>query len=82
METLAREAIALAEDDLVDLWLELTRDVIEHARITREWLALGLRRAENPATHQRLAITREQKCRAVHRLSPTRVVRRKRMLQQ
>jgi hypothetical protein len=34
MDTLACEATALAEDDLVDLWLELARDVIEHAKTT------------------------------------------------
>jgi hypothetical protein len=26
------------EDDLEELWLELARDLIDHARITREWL--------------------------------------------
>ena len=34
MDTLACEATALAEHDLVDLWLELARDVIEHAKTT------------------------------------------------
>jgi|SRR3954447_1737430 len=46
MDTLACEATALAEDDLVDLWLELARDVVEHAKTTREWLASGLRPAD------------------------------------
>ena len=46
MDTLACEATALAEDDLVDLWLELARDVIEHAKTTGEWLASGLRPAD------------------------------------
>ena len=46
MDTLACEATALAEDDLVDVWLELARDVIEHAKTTREWLASGLTPAD------------------------------------
>ena len=56
MDTLACEATALAEDDLVDLWLELARDVIEHAKTTREWLAselrLRLREAKLPLSPQ------------------------------
>ena len=46
MNTLACEATALAEDDLVDLWLELARDIIEQAKTTRERPASGLRPAD------------------------------------
>jgi hypothetical protein len=49
MDTLVCEATTLAEDDLVDLWLELARDVIEHAKTTGEWLASGLRPADKGA---------------------------------
>jgi hypothetical protein len=33
------------EADLADLWLELARDLIEHARITRQWLGSDSRSA-------------------------------------
>jgi len=42
MTTLTIEASLVSdyrrEDDLEELWLELARDLIDHARITREWL--------------------------------------------
>jgi hypothetical protein len=44
METLTIEEASPAneyqgEDDLAGLWLELARDLIDHARITQEWIS-------------------------------------------
>ena len=51
METFLSEATSLVsdyqrEDDLADLWLELARDLIDHARITRAWLGFEAQGAD------------------------------------
>jgi hypothetical protein len=51
MTTLTMEEPSLVtdyqpEDDLEELWLELARDLIDHARITREWLVREAREFE------------------------------------
>jgi hypothetical protein len=56
MTTLTVEETSLVtdyqpEDDLEELWLELARDLIEHARITRGWLVREAREFE--AGHSR-----------------------------
>ena len=51
MEPFLSEAASLVsdyqgEDDLADLWLELARDLIDHARITRAWLGFEAQEAD------------------------------------
>jgi hypothetical protein len=51
METFMIEEASLVsdyqrEDDLADLWLELARDLIDHARITRAWLGFEAQGAD------------------------------------